>query len=110
MKEANIGKIINLVSNDMNAVEFKLFFFFILCVTPFVLIASLIILYIRLGYWGLLSIGILLCYFPLQSKLGKYITISASKKSELTDKRIKLLTELIDGIKLIKMHAWELAF
>ena len=59
IKEAKLGKLINLVSNDMNTAELKLFFLLITFFSPVVLIAGCVILYLRLGPWGLIGIGYL---------------------------------------------------
>lgn len=52
IKEANLGKVINLVSSDLNSTELKGFFLFNMFLSPFILIAVCFILYFRLGPYG----------------------------------------------------------
>lgn len=42
--------------------------------------------------------------------LGKLITSYRQKSATNTDKRIKLMDEVITGIRVIKMFAWEKLF
>ena len=44
IKDANIGKLVNLASNDFNSVETKIFPFFLLLMLPLTLIAATFIL------------------------------------------------------------------
>ena len=54
--------------------------------------------------------GITFVLYPLQiyisNFLGKYLT----KFKLESDKRLKITNELVDGIRLMKMYAWENAF
>lgn len=42
--------------------------------------------------------------------IGKTIKILTNKVSLRTDKRLSLLDEIIGGVKVIKMYAWEKPF
>ena len=49
------------------------------------------------------------------STLPPSVSVSASvslrfKAAQLTDKRVKVMNEVITGIRVIKMYAWEYAF
>ena len=47
---------------------------------------------------------------PLQGFLGKLTSRLRLKMTQQTDHRIKLMYEIISGIKVIKMYAWEVPF
>lgn len=126
IKEANLGKVINLISSDLNSTELKGFFLFNMLVAPLVFIGTLAILYFRLGPYGnpftpspsphlplppgLLSVALLCFAFPLQNYLGKFAAGHVNQRSQLSDKRVKLINEAVEGIRLIKMYGWESAF
>ena len=39
-----------------------------------------------------------------------YMTLYRIKSAKVTDKRVKVINEIISGMRLIKMYAWEWAF
>ena len=39
-----------------------------------------------------------------------YTTIIRLKSARVTDKRVRVMNEIISGMRLIKMYAWEWAF
>ncbi|KAL4498906.1 hypothetical protein ABPG73_003703 [Tetrahymena malaccensis] len=110
IKQANVGKLINLVSNDLNLLEFKSLSIINMLIIPFILIAVGIILYFRLGGYSLLGFCIILIYPFIQTLFGKISQSQFKIKAQLVDQRIKFTNEVIEGIRLLKMYAWEDAF
>lgn len=55
------------------------------------------------------SFPILIC-IPIQMRLSHYITKIEKTASKKTDERIKTVSELINGMKLIKLYGWEIPF
>ena len=105
-----VGKIINMFSNDFNIVEFKTPWFFLSSVTPITLIGSAIILILRLGWPGILCPIIVLLFLPLQLWISKTNGDGMKRINVDKDRRVKLTSEIIEGIKFIKLYGWELAF
>ena len=66
VKKANVGKIINLVSNDLNIAEFKIMLLIPMVCLPFLIIFGGIVVYLRHGYWGLILIALILLILPFQ--------------------------------------------
>ncbi|XP_017901016.1 PREDICTED: multidrug resistance-associated protein 4-like, partial [Capra hircus] len=54
--------------------------------------------------------GVLIILLLLQSCFGKLFSSLRSKTAALTDNRISTMSEVISGIKTIKMNAWEKSF
>lgn len=106
----NIGKIVNIAANELNSIEFNMFTVLYLTVSPLVLAGSTLILWNLFGIACLAGIGFVLLLYPIQllfSKLGgKYI----KQKNAVTDERIKLTDEMLEGIRIIKMYGWDLYF
>lgn len=65
IKSANLGTIINFIASDLYQVEMKMMFLFVLIMSPIFVTLTGILLYYRLGPWGLLAIGILIIIFPV---------------------------------------------
>ncbi|KAL4502280.1 hypothetical protein ABPG72_011867 [Tetrahymena utriculariae] len=110
IKQAELSKIVNIVSNDMNLTEMRFPFMFISMVSPLALIFSTWIIIDRHGPFGILTIVILIGCLPIQNIITKKAASYIPEKNKYSDERIKLTNEIIEGIRLIKMYAWEVAF
>lgn len=62
---------------------------------------------IQIGYSALVGLGVLVLAFPLQIGLVKIMFSQRKKAVGVTDLRIRLTTEVLQGIRLIKLYAWE---
>ncbi|EAR84933.2 ABC transporter C family protein (macronuclear) [Tetrahymena thermophila SB210] len=109
IKSANVGKIVNLISGDLNTTEAKFFYLFQMAIAPYTLAVACVILAFRLGFYGLLSIVFLIFIFPTQKFFGKRASKHTAKRILKTDERLKLTKEIIEGIQIIKMYGWEKA-
>ncbi|EAS02538.2 ABC transporter C family protein (macronuclear) [Tetrahymena thermophila SB210] len=110
VKEANVGKLVNLISNDLTTLEQRCNIMFAVLSIPLPLVASAIYLYIKYGVIGLIGIVVMLGLCPIQLFFSKLQTNFFSEKTKYTDQRVNLTKEVIEGIRLIKMYAWEEAF
>ncbi|XP_064442021.1 ATP-binding cassette sub-family C member 4 isoform X3 [Mirounga angustirostris] len=64
----------------------------------------------EIGISCLAGIAVLIILLPLQSCLGKLFSSFRSKTATFTDVRIRTMNEVITGIRIIKMYAWEKSF
>ncbi|KAL4446519.1 hypothetical protein ABPG74_001260 [Tetrahymena malaccensis] len=110
IKEANVGKLVNIVSSDLTTIEVKSFLIISLTVIPFGLISVAVVLYFRFGSFGVLGLILMICFIPIQIYVAEKSSKAFAQKTGLVDKRINLTNEVIEGIRLIKMYAWEGAF
>ncbi|XP_051165172.1 ATP-binding cassette subfamily C member 4-like [Leptopilina boulardi] len=109
-QETTVGQIINIFSNDINNFEAGLFGFHYIWIAPIQLIIITIIIYQEMCFYSFLGTFIIFSLIPLQAYIGKSIKILTNKVSLRTDKRLSLLDEIIGGVKVIKMYAWEKPF
>ncbi|CAG2100192.1 unnamed protein product [Medioppia subpectinata] len=56
------------------------------------------------------GMGILVLFIPFQVLMGRMFRSIRQKTAELTDSRIRLMQEIIAGMRIIKMYAWEQPF
>ncbi|CAD8159179.1 unnamed protein product [Paramecium octaurelia] len=111
IKEANIGKILNLVSGDINYLEFVLIMIFQSSVCFISIIFGCYILWDRFnGPIGMISLAIIFVAYPIQIILQSFNSETLKNSKQYQDQRLKLTNELIEGVRLIKMYAWEQAF
>jgi len=77
-------------------------------VCSFLILFVLVLTYVsQLGYSALVGLGVLILGFPLQIMLVRVMFNQRKKGVKLTDKRVRLTTEVLQGIRLIKLYAWE---
>lgn len=55
-------------------------------------------------------VGLLLKTIPVQTCLSHYTAVLRMKVAHRTDNRVGIMNELINGIQVIKMYAWEIPF
>lgn len=55
-------------------------------------------------------VGLLLKTVPVQSGLSKLSAVYRIRVAKKTDDRVSIMNELIQGIQVIKMYAWEKSF
>ena len=68
------------------------------------------VLFSYIGLSALPGFGWLLVALPLQYGLGMWLATKKSKLAKDSKKRIKLMEEILRGIKLIKTYGWEAYF
>ncbi len=117
------GKLVNHISTDVSRIDFCAGFFhmvrtsqphelFFDCLpqswtAPIQMLICLILLIINLGPSALAGFGFFVLVTPLQTQAMKQLFAFRKKSMFWTDKRAKLLQELLGGIKVIKFFAWE---
>ncbi|XP_021551662.1 ATP-binding cassette sub-family C member 4 isoform X3 [Neomonachus schauinslandi] len=110
MGKTTTGQIVNLLSNDVNKFDQVTIFLHFLWAGPLQAIAVTALLWMEIGISCLAGIAVLIILLPLQSCLGKLFSSFRSKTATFTDVRIRTMNEVITGIRIIKMYAWEKSF
>ena len=104
------GKIVNLLSNDVSRFDVVSVFIHSLWLAPLLSIIIGYILWMEVGYAGLVGIAIVFIVTPIQSYTGKLSSIFRMQTALKTDERVRLMDEIISGIQVIKLYAWEKPF
>ncbi|XP_054998160.1 ATP-binding cassette sub-family C member 4 isoform X1 [Sorex araneus] len=110
MSKTTTGQIVNLLSNDVNKFDQVTIFLHFLWAGPLQAIAVTALLWMEIGISCLAGMAVLLILLPLQSCIGKLFSSLRSKTAAFTDVRIRTMNEVITGIRIIKMYAWEKPF
>ncbi|XP_032133380.1 multidrug resistance-associated protein 4 isoform X6 [Sapajus apella] len=110
MGKTTTGQIVNLLSNDVNKFDQVTVFLHFLWAGPLQAIAVTALLWMEIGISCLAGMAVLIVLLPLQSCFGKLFSSLRSKTATFTDVRIRTMNEVITGIRIIKMYAWEKSF
>ncbi|KAJ2083727.1 hypothetical protein H4R24_000590 [Coemansia sp. RSA 988] len=77
---------------------------------PLRIIISLFLLYQKLGQSALAGVFVMLICTPIMSHYGQIVGMRAKLLMGYRDQRIGIISEVLAGIKVIKMYAWESSF
>ncbi|XP_048454277.1 multidrug resistance-associated protein 4 [Rhincodon typus] len=110
LAKTTTGQIVNLLSNDVNKFDQVTIFLHFLWVGPLQAIAVVALLWQEIGPSCLAGMVILLILMPTQTIFGKWFSELRGKTAILTDNRIRIMNEVISGMRVIKMYAWETPF
>ncbi|XP_050511824.1 ATP-binding cassette sub-family C member 4-like isoform X2 [Diabrotica virgifera virgifera] len=106
-----VGQVVNLMSNDVHRFDLVLLPLHAFWAIPFqfVILSYFIWQQVQIASLaGLVSMVII--SLPLQGYLGKLMGTLRANIAKKTDNRVKLMSEIISGIQVIKMYAWEKPF
>lgn len=109
-QQQSTGKIINMFSNDTKQVQNFLNFANNVAIAPLQIIVTLYLIYREVGVATFAGLGYMIIIAPLNSIVFGYLSKIRLKKVAETDKRVKLMNEILSGIRVIKYYAWETAF
>ncbi|XP_043747926.1 ATP-binding cassette sub-family C member 4-like isoform X7 [Cervus elaphus] len=110
MGKTTTGQIVNLLSNDVSRFDQVTMFLHYLWVGPLQAIAVTALLWMEIGMSCLAGMAVLIILLLFQSCFGILFSSLRSETAALTDDRISTMSEVISGIKAIKMNAWEKSF
>ncbi|XP_074488291.1 ATP-binding cassette sub-family C member 8 isoform X1 [Sebastes fasciatus] len=110
MGELTVAQICNLVAIDTN----QLMWFFFLCpnlwAMPVQIIVGVILLYYLLGISALIGATVIAVLAPVQYFVATKLSQTQKTTLEYSSERLKKTNELLRGIKLLKLYAWEHIF
>ncbi|XP_065148285.1 ATP-binding cassette sub-family C member 8 isoform X3 [Paramisgurnus dabryanus] len=105
-----VGQICNLVAIDTN----QLMWFFFLCpnlfAMPVQIVVGIILLYYLLGISALIGATVITLLAPVQYFVATKLSEIQKSTLDYSSERLKKTNELLRGIKLLKLYAWENIF
>uniref|UniRef100_A0A8B9ZKM2 Multidrug resistance-associated protein 1 n=1 Tax=Anas platyrhynchos TaxID=8839 RepID=A0A8B9ZKM2_ANAPL len=108
-KTSTVGEIVNLMSVDAQRFMDLATYINMIWSAPLQVILALYLLWRNLGPSVLAGVAVMILLVPINAVMAmKTKTYQAQMKSK--DNRIKLMNEILNGIKVLKLYAWELAF
>ena len=104
------GHIVNLASADIERLQMAGIFAPFIIWAPTEATIVFIFMFIEVGIGSIVGFAILLLGIPITSYFGKIFAEVRTYAAEKTDKRNKIVREIIDGIRVVKGNAFEEAF
>ncbi|KAF7506363.1 hypothetical protein GJ744_011829 [Endocarpon pusillum] len=104
------GKIVNLMSVDTYRVDQASGMFHMIWTSPIMVIITLIVLCINIGYSALSGYALLVVGMPLLTKSIKSLFVRRRKINKITDQRVSLTQEILSAVRFVKFFGWEGSF
>ncbi|KAH0954120.1 hypothetical protein HN011_011629 [Eciton burchellii] len=107
----DIGTLTNLMAEDAyNVMSFFWIGHYIWAI-PLKIGAIIFLLYLKLGISAIVgAICCILIVTPMQLVLGKRMSENSTSIADKSDARLRLVNEILQGMRLIKLRAWESVF
>uniref|UniRef100_A0A3Q0SKS5 ABC-type glutathione-S-conjugate transporter n=1 Tax=Amphilophus citrinellus TaxID=61819 RepID=A0A3Q0SKS5_AMPCI len=111
-RTCTVGEIVNLVSADTQKLMDFVVYFNAVWLAPIEIALCLFFLWQHLGPSALAGIATVILIFPLNGFIAKKRSKLQVKAIQMKfmDGRIRLMNEILNGIKILKFYAWEKAF
>ncbi|XP_068162592.1 ATP-binding cassette sub-family C member 9 [Antennarius striatus] len=110
MGEMTLGQINNLVAIETNQLMWFLFLCPNLWAMPVQIVMGVILLYYLLGCSALVGAAVIVLLAPVQYLIATKLADTQKSSLEHSTDRLKKTSEILKGMKLLKLYAWENIF
>ncbi|KAI7889943.1 multi drug resistance-associated protein MRP [Mucor mucedo] len=109
-QKSTVGEIVNHMSVDAQRLMDLCTYFHIVWSGPLQIILALFFLYNTMGPSIGAGVGILILAIPLNTYIARKMRGYQKTQMGNKDSRVKLMNEILNGIRVIKLYAWESPF
>ncbi|KAK9303948.1 hypothetical protein QLX08_004533 [Tetragonisca angustula] len=109
-KESTVGEIVNLMSVDAQRFMDLTAYINMIWSAPLQIILALYFLWDILGPAVLAGLAVLLILIPINVLITNRLKTLQIRQMKHKDERVKLMNEVLNGIKVLKLYAWEPSF
>ncbi|KAK0156266.1 Canalicular multispecific organic anion transporter 2 [Merluccius polli] len=109
-RKSTVGEIVNLMSVDAQRFMDLTTFLNMLWSAPLQIILALFFLWQNLGPSVLAGLAVMVLLIPLNAAIAVKTRAYQVQQMQHKDARIKLMSEILNGIKVLKLYAWEGSF
>uniref|UniRef100_A0A8C6UTT8 Multidrug resistance-associated protein 1 n=1 Tax=Neogobius melanostomus TaxID=47308 RepID=A0A8C6UTT8_9GOBI len=109
-RSSTVGEIVNLMSVDAQRFMDLSAYINMIWSAPLQVVLALYFLWETLGPSVLAGVAVMLLMVPVNAFIAMKTKTYQVAQMKSKDGRIKLMNEMLNGIKVLKLYAWELAF
>uniref|UniRef100_A0A8C0EXC5 Canalicular multispecific organic anion transporter 2 n=1 Tax=Bubo bubo TaxID=30461 RepID=A0A8C0EXC5_BUBBB len=109
-RSSTVGEIVNLMSVDAQRFMDLMTFLNMLWSAPLQIFLALYFLWQALGPSVLAGVAVMVLLIPFNSAIAMKTRAFQVEQMRYKDSRIKLMNEILGGIKVLKLYAWEPSF
>uniref|UniRef100_A0A3Q2SR23 ABC-type glutathione-S-conjugate transporter n=1 Tax=Fundulus heteroclitus TaxID=8078 RepID=A0A3Q2SR23_FUNHE len=109
-KESTVGETVNLMSADAQRFNDVTNFLHLLWSCPLQIIMAITFLWLELGPSTLAGVAVMVLMVPVNGVLANKAKTIQTENMKFKDKRLRIMNEMLNGIKILKLFAWEPSF
>ncbi|XP_012669991.1 ATP-binding cassette sub-family C member 3 isoform X2 [Clupea harengus] len=109
-RSSTVGEVVNLMSVDAQRFMDLTTFLNMLWSAPLQIVLALFFLWQNLGPSVLAGVAVMVLLIPLNAGIAMKTRAYQVEQMQYKDARIKLMNEILNGIKVLKLYAWEKSF
>lgn len=109
-RSSTVGEVVNLMSVDAQRFMDLTTFLNMLWSAPLQIFLALFFLWQNLGPSVLAGVAVMILLIPLNAVIAMKTRTYQVEQMQYKDARIKLMNEILNGIKVLKLYAWERSF
>uniref|UniRef100_A0A452UGB6 Multidrug resistance-associated protein 1 n=1 Tax=Ursus maritimus TaxID=29073 RepID=A0A452UGB6_URSMA len=109
-RESSVGEIVNLMSVDAQRFMDLAPFLNLMWSAPLQIILAIYFLWQNLGPSILAGVALMVLLIPLNGAVAMKMRALQVRQMKFKDSRIKLMSEILAGIKVLKLYTWEPSF
>ncbi|XP_029134337.1 ATP-binding cassette sub-family C member 3 isoform X2 [Labrus bergylta] len=109
-RSSTVGEVVNLMSVDAQRFMDLTTFLNMLWSAPLQIMLALYFLWQTLGASVLAGVAVMIMLIPLNAVIAMKTRAYQVEQMQYKDSRIKLMNEILNGIKVLKLYAWENSF
>lgn len=110
-KESTVGEMVNIMAVNVNNLHEFAHHFHSTCACVLSIIVGSFLLWTQLGFVASLGgLIVMVAILPGNAAASNQQKRFQLKKLKQSDARIKMINEMLNGIKVIKFYAWEIPF
>ncbi|XP_054720748.1 ATP-binding cassette sub-family C member 10-like [Uloborus diversus] len=110
LNNVSSGEILNYISTDTDRIVNFCQSFHQFWSLPVQVVIALIFLYSQVSFCFFVGFGLMLVVVPLNQLIAKKIASYSNLMMKAKDMRIKIMNEILSGIRIIKVNTWEALF
>uniref|UniRef100_A0A1I7VWL8 ABC-type glutathione-S-conjugate transporter n=1 Tax=Loa loa TaxID=7209 RepID=A0A1I7VWL8_LOALO len=107
-KTRTVGEIVNLMAIDVESFQSFMPYIQQFWSCPFQITIILIYLFFTIGTSAVCGVIVMVLFLPLNVIISVVVKKWQTERMSLKDERLKICNEILNGIKVIKLYAWEL--
>uniref|UniRef100_A0A8C3AE20 ATP-binding cassette, sub-family C (CFTR/MRP), member 3 n=1 Tax=Cyclopterus lumpus TaxID=8103 RepID=A0A8C3AE20_CYCLU len=109
-RSSTVGEVVNLMSVDAQRFMDLTTFLNLLWSAPLQIMLALYFLWQNLGPSVLAGLAVMIMLIPFNAVIAMKTRAYQVEQMQYKDSRIKLMNEILNGIKVLKLYAWENSF
>lgn len=109
-KESTVGEIVNLMSVDAQRFIELTAYINMIWSAPLQIALALYFLWDELGASVLAGLLVMIILIPVNAVIANKVKTLQIRQMKSKDERVKLINEVLNGIKVLKLYAWEPSF